>query len=268
MVARQLVKIESRSRVTRDEFSRIYNKLNKQKSAGLLPPQIPTKKLSRTVAGNIITPKYIPIPDCLTCGVCCDLALCVPVSPEDTTSPENFWEITAGESFPEVVIEKFLRFKKKSGVCASLKGKIRESVACEIYENRPATCREFEAGSDRCHEFRRMYNLEKPLSVIELARAEAKIRKNSSIDKINFVSIVPEKIQTVQHTFKRLPDDSFSSNVESVAETKCRIYVWSNEDEPFELHSYDPAEEKWLQHQFVGLTVAEAQKLISGDKSR
>jgi Fe-S-cluster containining protein len=189
----------------------------------------------------------------------------VPVSTQDITSSENFWEITAHENLPEVVIERFLRPRRKPGSCAFLNGKIRENVACTIYETRPTTCREFEAGSDRCHAFRRMYKLEEPLTESEISQADIKLQQDvaAQAEKISSATIVAEEIENERVVMIRLPDNTFSVVKEKNTEVICKIHVFFNDSPPLEIHSYNPSEESWLQHQFFGLTLTEARNLIS-----
>lgn len=41
------------------------------------------------------------------------------------------------------------------GRCTALRGRLGESVRCEIYEVRPRGCRRVEAGDERCVQYRR-----------------------------------------------------------------------------------------------------------------
>jgi Fe-S-cluster containining protein len=43
--------------------------------------------------------------------------------------------------------------------CAALCGRIGDKATCGIYEWRPNPCREFEEGSDACHQARRRHGL-------------------------------------------------------------------------------------------------------------
>jgi uncharacterized protein len=44
-------------------------------------------------------------------------------------------------------------------VCAALTGKLGKRVACDVYAERPALCRQFEAGSPECLQARRALGL-------------------------------------------------------------------------------------------------------------
>lgn len=62
--------------------------------------------------------------------------------------------------------------------CGQLKGKLGDDVSCGVYEDRPAMCKLFEPGSDKCLRARDW-----------LARAEVERQSNASnqnLDKISF----------------------------------------------------------------------------------
>ena len=99
--------------------------------------------------------------DCTRCGACChlpdahrvlDATDYVEVRPSDELSRNSklvrrFVVLNdAGE--PHMRMDGSLR-------CAALRGTLGRSAECVIYEERPAGCRRFEAGSDRCQQYRR-----------------------------------------------------------------------------------------------------------------
>lgn len=104
-------------------------------------------------------------PDCETCGACC----CNP--------SENKQE---GYSFYVKLLpsDRLLQDQKKTdryvmyengvphmkltetGRCIALAGKLGKKVRCTIYQERPTTCRRFESGSERCHEYRKELGIE------------------------------------------------------------------------------------------------------------
>lgn len=43
--------------------------------------------------------------------------------------------------------------------CVALEGEVGQSVRCAIYAQRSTTCRDFEAGSERCHAARQKHGL-------------------------------------------------------------------------------------------------------------
>ena len=98
--------------------------------------------------------------DCLTCGACCREAFhSVTVSPRDPVVKLH----------PELVVRREGRTElARSGArCAALGGgppqkaayEASASYTCAIYTDRPATCRDFELGSDNCLTARRRVGL-------------------------------------------------------------------------------------------------------------
>lgn len=65
------------------------------------------------------------------------------------------------------------------GACVALSGTVGQSVSCSAYDSRPAECRVFEAGSDRCRAVRRAYHLEPPLTAeaVDAARRHLRTRR-------------------------------------------------------------------------------------------
>jgi Fe-S-cluster containining protein len=100
-------------------------------------------------------------PDCLSCGACCrtghDGRILIPA--EDLrrwrcTGHVEIAERTQPGHFGLVAFATHA-----DGSCVWL-GTRENSNACQIYAVRGTTCREFEAGSRQCHEFRRDFGLE------------------------------------------------------------------------------------------------------------
>lgn len=99
--------------------------------------------------------------DCLECGVCCrtghDGRILVPE--EDlrrwkSLNREDLCEATQPGHFG---LRAFATHA--NGSCVHLGTELSEH-ACQIYEIRGTTCRDFERGSRQCHEFRRDFGLE------------------------------------------------------------------------------------------------------------
>lgn len=103
-------------------------------------------------------------PDCLQCGACCrtgqDGRILIP--DEDLVR----WRRTGRSDIADRVQPGHFGLvgfaTDPSGSCVWL-GTAESRHACQIYEERGTTCREFEAGSPQCHEFRRDAGLEPPL---------------------------------------------------------------------------------------------------------
>ena len=234
------VQIENREKFSEDEFWEMVVALDARKWANFLPPQLPIEDLSTKRERNFVTPDDTPIPDCLTCGVCCQYLFVIGVKPEDNAPAEFVWSVT--DETGEVVIDSYLRRDAETLYCAALQPTEDGKMPCGIYENRPQACRKFEAGSDKCHALRRMYGYEPFLSVEEMLAAlqvlKAKETKSVSPDTIRDAKIV--KTET--------------GDYEIVAElqngTKQTI------------HTFDATRESWRQFQFSGLPLADARRLI------
>ena len=82
--------------------------------------------------------------DCQACGACCDEG--TRGFDEDRHVP--LWMI--GPLDGKWWEDDLLGTKIVDGQCIALDGKIGECVRCTIYDQRPALCRMFEAGSPDC----------------------------------------------------------------------------------------------------------------------
>lgn len=102
-----------------------------------------------------LPPKPIDAPtaaDCVSCGACCIDGGYVGVSPLDTT-PHALTRATKGLGLSKETMSNLGRRCMKrhcGGRCVALEGVIGTNVSCSIYEQRPAVCRRFEAGSPGC----------------------------------------------------------------------------------------------------------------------
>jgi Fe-S-cluster containining protein len=102
-------------------------------------------------------------PDCLTCGACCrtghDGRILIP--DEDLIR----WKRSGRDDIALQIQPGHFGLAafatRADGSCVWL-GTETSQNACQIYEVRGTTCRDFEAGSDQCHEFRRDHGLEPP----------------------------------------------------------------------------------------------------------
>lgn len=251
MSSQNLIQI---TRMSKSDYYETIAELKLRLKNDLIAPQIAPETLTKTFSENLITPAENIIPDCLTCGLCCFYGLSVPVADDDPTPPENYWEIMLDDAASEIVVSKNL--KRTDTKCNYLNGEIGENVACQIYEVRPNTCRVFEAGSDRCHAYRRMFGLEPPLNNEELAEAEKKLSNSAFSEKITFVMITEK--ETTQRTVVTA-EGSFTENKTSLLQ----ITAFLGDDEtPHIIHHFKPDEETWLEDDFLALTLAQAKDLI------
>lgn len=249
-----LIQIERRSELPESEFRRAIVELDKAKWRGLAAPQVGLDGLTTSRAKNVITPVDVMIPECQTCGACCVFLLCVAVRPSDATPTAAYWDVTSDDDDADdkpMVVDRFLRRDGATGACASLGGKLGESVACGIYEQRPQPCRDFEAGSDKCHALRRAFGFEIPLS--EVATVEANERINEAVensapqndranedDKILYAAIVKGQ-------------EAHQRSVIAIMENGTQV----------EIHEYDARRETWMQGEFAGKSLAEVKATVS-----
>ena len=95
--------------------------------------------------------------------------------PVEELSADDYWDITIeGESGP-VTVDRFVRRDPETLTCAALEIENGERALCRIYEQRPRICRDFEAGSDKCHALRRAFGFEPFLSLDEMSEALEKL---------------------------------------------------------------------------------------------
>ena len=238
-----LVQIMRRSRVQREDFYRYIQHKEAQKWEKLPAPQIPLAQLSRSVIENFVTPPETPAPDCLTCGLCCVFGLCVALDNNTQIEPEARWDIIAvSPAGRELPVDSFIRRDENTGQCVFLDGELKVAVNCSAYEQRPRQCREFAAGSDKCHALRRLYGLEHPLTPEQLAAAEEQLAHRTDTG--------PEKIAYAQITWE---EDGANCLITGIfADGRMR-----------RLHIYNPQQETWRQSEFIGLSIDQAASLIA-----
>lgn len=256
---RNLVQIE---RIPRSENIEIALEIYARVTDKLLPPQIPMQKMTGQIADNAVTPPDEPIPDCVTCGACCQYFILAPVFKSDITDAEHYYDVTVDES--DFTIGRYLK-RKEDGSCHALGGNIGEKVGCEIYETRPNNCRGFDAGCDRCHELRRMYRLEKQLTeeqvVAAIEKLDARVVDPEFGERIIGCLIQREEYENYVMNFG---EDASSQKTIVVKHT---IYAKLRNEITHEIHSYDSEQEFWIEDEFLGMTLSEAYERIRKEAS-
>ena len=237
----QFVQIERREKYTEDEFWTMISALDARKWENLLPPQLPLEDLPTKRSRNFVTPLDAPIPDCLTCGACCAFLFAVGVKATDATPAETVWNVT--DESGEIVVDSYLKRDAETLFCTALEKTADGKFPCGIYERRPQTCRNFEAGSDKCHAVRRAYGYEPFLTLQEMFDAR-QIMKANELETVASETIRDAKIVKQAET----------GNLEIVAE----MQNGSRQT----IHTFDPNGESWRQFQFCGSTVPDARRLI------
>lgn len=221
----------------------MMNRIHERLWQNLLPPQLITDGLASKVRNNIVTPHDAPIPDCMTCGACCQTPPCVGVRPSDQVDPELYWDITTEGETSEIVVDRYMRRNGETLACAALEGNIGENVACNTYETRPKMCRDFETGSDRCHALRRAYGIEPFLTLDEMSDA---------LQKLDNKPVTTDPSHVIRNA--QIKEDPETGNLTINALMK---------DGTLQLiHTYNTELETWMQFEFDGLLITEAQALI------
>jgi len=244
------------TRYPRREYYGLIRQLDEQKNKQILEPQLPLDKLTIFFSRNVVTDDSEPVPECITCGVCCAFALIVPVSNEDSRQLASYCDITLDED-DTVVIDRVLP-RQDNGNCANLGGVIREHVGCTVYNERPKVCHDFDSGSDRCHAYRRMYGVEPPLSETQVAEAMAKLNDVTLPPQIDFVRILfgEMALETMP-----VPDGTLTRS----RKIKLNIVAFldNDPDTMHLIHTFDPSKETWFESDFLTMSLDEAREMTA-----
>ncbi len=241
----QFVQIERRGKFTESEFWEMVVALDARKWVNLLPPQLAIEDLPTKRAKNFITPVDAPVPDCLTCGACCTYLFVIGVNPNDAVPPEMIWNVT--DESGAVVIDSYLKRDAETLFCSALKPTADGEMPCGIYENRPPTCRKFEAGSDKCHALRRIYGYEPFLTIQEMTAA-LQVLKTKESERIS-----PETIR--------------DAKIVRTEKGDCEIVAEMQNGAKQTIHNFDANRESWRQFQFTGSTFTDARRLIESQSA-
>lgn len=79
---------------------------------------------------------------CKRCGACCCQGYVAVTALEAQRLPAH---LTAGDRM----------VTSEAGRCIALEGDLGEPTRCQVYEDRPAPCREFQSGTGTCRRVRR-----------------------------------------------------------------------------------------------------------------
>ncbi|MEP7212947.1 MAG: YkgJ family cysteine cluster protein [Acidobacteriota bacterium] len=246
------------TRIKREAFYQDLIELNERKKKRLIDPQLPLLKLSKYIAERTVTPQDAPVPECVTCGVCCAYLLFVPVSLTDSERLSEFVELTLDDSDAEIAVDRVLSRNAETGHCSNLAGTLGEQIGCTIYNERPQVCHDFDAGSDRCHEYRRIYGLEPRLTDMEIVTAICSLESIEIKERILDVRIV-EAGAFSRCSFSADEPESGASS-ESV---QLKIVVYLEDEIPHEIHRFEAGREIWFETDFLSLSLAEAKELIA-----
>ena len=243
--------------MSKSEFSRLATEADERKPTRL-PPQLDSARLTKYVAGSITIPPGAAVPDCQTCGVCCDHDPIVPTDLHESERLGVYVEIT-DDSETNVVVDRIVTRDFAAGHCAHLEGDLGRFVGCGVYDRRPDVCRDFEAGSDRCREYRRMYGLEPQLSAEDVARFAPAV----SARRVGVISHAQCHVDSVSISMGTSAEDPGTFVSKKNVTVKVYAAVDGDLENVLELHAYNPDREIWLQSEFVGLTLDGARELIA-----
>lgn len=234
--------------------------LDERKRAKIFEPQLPLGRMTKRRGENIVADRNGSVPECVDCGVCCVFALMVPVRSAEAKKLPAYWEVFADDAPEEPTIGILLPRNAENGQCVNLEGRIGEKVGCSIYSDRPGACHDFEAGSDRCHEYRRMYGLEPQLDGNYAAELERKLSSLPNDDLISYAAIVVDWISTVVESSV---DESKKEIAKKRSQLKIVAFINDDIETPYVIHSYDPSVETWFESDFLGKSVDDAKMMVS-----
>ena len=231
--------------LTEEESAVVFNSMFDRLWPKLLPQQIDLEGLPSVVSSNAITNTDVPVPVCTECGACCAAFVRVPLEPGSAVRDEDVWNVEKNVGGSDIVVDRFIKRRKGDFACSQLEGELGVKVTCGVYENRPKTCRTFEAGSDRCHAIRRAYGLEPFLSLEEMSavlnilneRDTSVAGRGPVINSVRFVSADDVGLVRIEA--------DMSDGSEAV------------------IHEFDPKKETWYRSQFEGRTLRDAGGIVS-----
>lgn len=225
-----------------------------------IPSQIPLSRLSKLVSGRVVADASVPIPDCVTCGACCVYGLVIPINRRDPEPLERYIEVTLDDA-PEVVIERVFERDERDGRCVNMAGEVGVEIGCTVYPDRPQICRDFDAGSDRCFGYRRMYGIDPPLTDKELAAALEKLDAIEQPVKIRGIEI---RLASKSLRYDRSATDVARMMVEVL---RLKIVAHMSDGEVSEIHEFDPAQESWYEHELEGMSLEAALEKIKARRA-
>lgn len=248
--------------IKRTKALEMLQELADRRKEWLYDPQLPLRRVSSKLERSRTEASKQEAPDCLTCGICCAFALPVEVAKSDSIEGLDCVDIVADDAPDGTVINRFLPRDPETAYCSHLGGTLGKSISCSVYEIRPTECRTFDVGSDRCHEFRRMYGLDPQLTEEELAVELPKFPPLSD-GKISFVVITTDGFTEIQ---ERDEVGQFQTRLEYTM--RITAFLDENPETPYTLHVYDPAKETWFENEFLGMTLDEANDKVESERAK
>ncbi len=252
------------TRFSKSEYLEHIRSLDARKPELMFEPQLPLSRLTKRRSENVVTDAAEAVPDCETCGVCCAFALVVPAGKNESEKIPAYLEIYPDDAPDQPPILRIMPRDAENGHCVNLGGELGKRVGCSVYDVRPTACRDFEAGSDRCREYRRMYGIEPQLPEEKAAEFRSILEETPPKGVISYAAIVVDWISSVSTMSL---DDTASDIVTKRSQLKIVAFV-DDDETPHQIHSYDPAEETWFEEEFLGMGVDDAKEMISRTGSK
>lgn len=243
------------TRMSKGDFVAMILDYDRRKKERILAPQLPLDKLSKHIAERAATETSVPVPECVTCGVCCNFALIAPVSREDSDRLDEFIEITLDGHDEPLAVDRALKRNQETGSCLHLAGTLGLEVGCSIYDRRPRVCHDFDAGSDRCHEYRRMYRVEPQMDEARLAAAAGRLEARGARPPVIEDAVIVLDSIVHRNTFT-------AAGVETYKTAYLKIVAFLDDETPHEIHEYYADEEMWFESDFINLSLDEARAMI------
>lgn len=248
-----LVQIE---RITKSEFHARVVGLSQQRENSYRRSQFPLERLSKQLEQRLVTNASMPVPECTNCGLCCFLPLIVPVTRDESERLTSYCDILMDGADADIVVDRMLP-RAGDGRCLNLEGKLGASIGCTIYKDRPQVCRDFEAGSDRCHEYRRMFEFEDQLTEEQI---ETAIQRLANVER----PITVEEVSIVSTgKIERSSFNILDGTVEYTTAEQLTIVAFLGDEKPHELHTFEYGKENWFESDLLGLTIEQANEKIA-----
>ena len=252
------------TRFSKSEYLERIRLLDARKPGLIFEPQLPLGRMTKRRSENVVTDAADAVPDCVTCGVCCSFTLIAPIEKDRNEGLPSYWEVYPDDAPDEPPILRVMPRDDENGQCVNLDGELGKKVGCSVYEHRPSGCRDFEAGSDRCREYRRMYGIEPQFSEEQAAAFRAILEETPPNGVISYTAILVDWIATVS----TLSMDNAGVDA-ATKRSQLKIVAFVDDDEtPHQIHSYDPAVETWFEEEFLGMSVDDAKEMISRTRSK
>jgi Fe-S-cluster containining protein len=236
----EVLDLIGRRELSEEEIIQLFNRMFDRVWETMLPQQLDLEGLPARISSNAVTTTDIPVPDCGTCGACCTAFVRIPAEPESEVPDDACWTVEKEIGGEKITVDRFVRRDAETHRCSQLHGELGVEVSCGIYEDRPSSCRAFEAGSDRCHAIRRAYGIEPFLTIEEMTAANARLEERAGGGQP-----IIEKV------------DYRAAGLAGLVEIKAEL----SDGTETSLHEYDPKKETWFRSELEGHSVQEVGKM-------